>query len=84
MIRKNEKKTANEVINAFNTGRSFQSKNSSHPSHPSQPNLKIVDNIPQMRVSQMRLNSGDTAKREPVQQMVGNALFEIHQPQLPI
>lgn len=81
MIRKNEKKTANEVINAFNTGRSFQSKNSSHPS---QPNLKIVDNIPQIRVSQMRLNSGDTAKREPVQQMVGNALFEIHQPQLPI
>ena len=81
MIRKNEKKTANEVINAFNTGRSFQSKNSSHPSHP---NLKIVDNIPQIRVSQMRLNSGDTAKREPVQQMVGNALFEIHQPHLPI
>ena len=78
MIRKNEKKTANEVINAFNTGRSFQSKNSSHPSQPSQPNLKIIDNIPQMRVSQMRLNSGDTAKREPVQQMVGNALFETH------
>ena len=64
MIRNNEKVAANEVINAFNTGRSMPSQRSSNKPHSvNQPaNLKIVDNIPQLRASRMRLDSGDTAR----------------------
>ena len=68
MIRKNEKVTANEVINAFNTGRSFPSK------HSTGAPVKIVDKIPHLRVSRMRINSGDTIARAHRQE---NVIFNV-------
>ena len=57
LIRKSEKRQANEVISAFNTGKSFASKHSSN-----KQSVKIQDNIPAIRQSKMKLESGESAR----------------------
>ena len=68
LIRKSEKRQANEVISAFNTGRSFASKHSSN-----KQSVKIQDNVPEIRQSKMKLDSGESAR----QNHQGRAMFEL-------
>lgn len=81
MIRKNEKLAAGEVINAFNTGRSFQSRDSQKPktTFDVSANAKLVDVSKNLRASQMRLNSGDSrdSKGNKIKKS-GNVVFEIN------
>ena len=76
LIRKSEKKAANEVINAFNTGRSFASK------HSTQNNVspRLVDSIPQLDASKMRLASPESRAqgRPSLGHVEGKVMFEVH------
>lgn len=75
LIRKNEKKAANEVINAFNTGRSFASKHSTQNANP-----RLLESVPQLDPSKMRLASPESRAqgRPGLGHVEGKAMFEVH------
>ena len=72
MIRKNEKMAATEMINAFNTGRSYASSSKKPDGSKFNLNAKIIDGPTNLRMSRMRLDSGASNGHDNIPKRVGN------------
>ena len=81
MIRKNAKKSAGEVISAFNTGRSFAKGSSAGKQDTGgSQNLQIRDPVLNLNLDNMRLNSGASSRRGGGESATGapKVIFEVH------